>query len=249
MLGSTAVRSAKATADTVTAETALTFPRLRIGPREVEGDLVSIDRDGHDDARRSLLVGSGARGVDHVLASPATVGQRGQDRPHAALAVGHDLRERSVTQRDQALEADHVGADLGVKVAGPLVWRARRREQQVSQLVGVARRWDAEALLLDLGGVGGDRAGGGAADVGMVRAVRHPADLPTITVEHRRDHRDVVEVGAPGERVVDHDMVTGLEPTAVGVDGRPHRGGHRAQVHGDVLGLRQQVTGCVEHRR
>ena len=118
--------------DTVTASTALTLPRaLRVGAGEVEGDLVAGDRDGHDDPRRALLVGRGAGGVEHVLEAPAAVGQRGQHGPHPPLAVGDHLVERlRSASASEALDADHVGADLRVEVAGPLLGGARAGEQQ-----------------------------------------------------------------------------------------------------------------------
>ncbi len=64
-------------------------------------------------------------------------------------------------------------------------------------------------------------------------------------VEHRRDDRDVGQVGAARERVVEHPR------RAVGVvlarDGGD-RVGHRAEVDGDVLGLHDELAVGVEER-
>ena len=73
--------------------------RLRIGAGEVEGDLVAGDGDGHHDARRALLVRRRARGVEHVLAAPATVGQRAPARP---ACVARRSRHLARTARRRA---------------------------------------------------------------------------------------------------------------------------------------------------
>ena len=75
----------------------------------------------------------------------------------------------------------------------------------------------------------------------MVRTVRDPPDQLPVD-EARRHERDVVQVRAPGERIVQHDLVARARRLPARVDGRPHRGRHRAEVHGDVLGLDEQLT-------
>ena len=95
MVGSTAVRSANATADTVTASTALTLPRA-CGSVPVKSKVISSPAivTVTTIRRRALLVGAGAGGVEHVLEPPPAVGQRGEHGAHPALAVGDDLVER-----------------------------------------------------------------------------------------------------------------------------------------------------------
>ena len=82
--------------------------------------------------------------------------------------------------------------------------------------------------------------GAHAADVGVVRPVRDPPDQLPVD-EARRHERDVVQVRAPGERIVQHELVARAAASRR-VDGRPHRGRHRAEVYGDVFGLGEQLT-------
>ena len=56
------------------------------------------------------------------------------------------------------------------------------------------------------------------------------------------------EVGPALERVVEDDLLARLGPVAEGVDGGPHRRGHRPQVDRDVLGLHEQVAVGGEQR-
>ncbi len=50
-------------------------------------------------------------------------------------------------------------------------------------------------------------------------------------------------MGAPGEGVVEgHLLARAHAVSAEGGDGGGHRGGHRPEVHGDVLGLDQQLA-------
>ena len=81
----------------------------------------------------------------------------------------------------------------------------------------------------------------------MVGAVRGPADEAAVD-EARRHESDVVEVGATGERVVEDDLLARRQLDAVCIDGGAHRRGHRAEMHGDVLGLHQQLAAGREQR-
>ena len=85
--------------------------------------------------------------------------------------------------------------------------------------VSVAREWH--------------RPGRHAADVGMVRAVRHVERRPALAGEkHRRDEGDVGQMGAAAKRVVQHHDVAGIHRS--GVDRRPRARGQRD--HGDHRG-------------
>jgi hypothetical protein len=55
-------------------------------------------------------------------------------------------------------------------------------------------------------------------------------------------------VGPAGERVVEHHLSSRRDVVAEGVDGGPHAGGHRPQVHGDVLGLDEHLAVGGEER-
>ncbi len=81
-------------------------------------------------------------------------------------------------------------------------------------------------------------------------AVRRPADERTVD-EDRRDERDVVEVRAAGERIVDDDLVASGESfrTRKHCEHGPHRRRHRTEVNGDVLGLHELLPVRREQRR
>ncbi len=77
------------------------------------------------------------------------------------------------------------------------------------------------------------------------------AAQPTSSVvdEARRHERDVVEVRPPGERVVEHDLLTGPHAMFRGcVDRGVHGSGHRAEMHGNVLRLHEQIAVGGEQR-
>ena len=81
----------------------------------------------------------------------------------------------------------------------------------------------------------------------MVRAVGDVERRTTIAGEkHRRDERDVRQVRAALERIVQHDDVTRLH--RAGVDRGSHRQRHRAQMHGHVIALRDRVAMAVVDR-
>ena len=174
------------TALTVTASTALTLPG-RCGSVPVKSKVISSPATVTATAIVDgvLLLGPRPEGVEHVGEPPGAVGQRGQRRPHAPLAVVEHLVERaSAGQRGQPLDADRVGAHLGVEVAGPLVGRARVGQRTAPAPRRSAAPAGAAALLGDLGGVGRHRARRGAADVGVVGPVGHPADQPPVRRRH-----------------------------------------------------------------
>ena len=227
----------------MTASTALTLPRA-CGSVPVKSKVisssVSVTVDG--DPGRALLVRCRAGGVDDVLELPATVREGGQHRSHATLPVGDHLVDGRAGEGGQPPRADHVRTELCLEVAGALLGRPRCGQQTVTQLGAVAGGWDAEALLLDVRRVRGHRAGRVATDVGVVRAVGRPADQ-SVVGERRRDDGDVVEVGAAREGVVHHHVVARSELAGEGIEGGSHGRGHRAEVHRDVLGLREQLAG------
>ena len=79
------------------------------------------------------------------------------------------------------------------------------------------------------------------------RFATHPTSA--VADEARRDERDVVEVRAAGERIVEHDLVAGprRDPPTASI-AAAHRRGHRAEVHRDVLGLHEQLAVGGEQR-
>ena len=225
-----------------------------------------VDLDGQAEGGRPLLVGAGARGVQHVggrhhrglagrRARPGRGAHRGpaprrRERRPGRPAAGPRPRWPRPGPRGRR------SAPSGVRLLASSIARTS---------VGQQHRGQPEPLGVDVGGVGGDRPRRRAAHIRVVGPVRHPADQSGVADtadgppapagggpgpggEARGDHGDVVEVGAAGERVVDHGLVARAHPVTEVLDDRGHRRGHRAQVHRDVLGLGQQPAPGVEHR-
>ena len=177
--GSTTVRNANATALTVTASTALTLPG-RCASVPVKSNVTVVARDGHRDARSvpGAAVRRRAGRVEHVVEPYVAVGRARERGAHPALAVVDDLAERRRRRElAQARDAETVRAHAarrGRRAARRAC--ATRRRTSASTSARQQHRRDAQALLVDLGRVGRHRPGRHAAEVGVVRAVRDPAD-------------------------------------------------------------------------
>ena len=124
IVGSTAARTANATALTVTASTALTLPGC-CGSVPVKSNVSVVARLASAcrrcapgaAARRRRRSSRGRRSNDH---GPS--GDGGEGGAHPPLAVVEHLGERGAGGHEggEPGDADDVGADLGVEVAGPL---------------------------------------------------------------------------------------------------------------------------------
>ena len=90
----------------------------------------------------------------------------------------------------------------------------------------------------------GIEPGTAAADVGVVGAAGREADQ-LVAREDRRDRGDVGQVRAAAVGVVEDP---GVALGVVLVEHGGDRAGHRAQVHGDVLGLHDHLAAGVEQR-
>ncbi len=216
---------------------------------EIERGGLARDRQGEADAGRPALIGPGPGGVDRVLEDPCAVGEVGQRRPHPTFAVGDDLVEGFVGQLTEPVDPDLIGAPLGVEVAAPFRAGAGIGEQHGFHFGGEEDGRYPQPFLVHLGRFGRDRARRHPAHIGMVGPVGGPADEPAVVGEARRHERDVVEMRATGERVVENDLVTRSHPVAQRVDGGPHRSRHRPQMDRDVLRLGQQLPLGGEQRR
>jgi hypothetical protein len=133
-----------------------------------------------------------------------------------------------------------VRRELCAEVSTALVWVPHLTDHGVERLVVDAGRRDDDALLGEPAGGGRHRAGFRAADVGVVRSCDGEAELGA------GDERDVGEVRASGERIVEHEDVGSLR---VVLHDRRDRIRHRAEVDRDVLGLRDHAAALVEERR
>ena len=174
----------------------------------------------------------------------------------------------------QPARAGAAGGDLGHQVALAL-GRCADVGQKEPELVPVDlpptaefHRRDTQALLINLT-TQSHGAGIGAADVRVVGAgghVKHgqaggwrletggrrrswtfgpwTLDLGPWTL-HRHHQGDVGQVGAPGKWIVEHRDVARLQPELI--EGRPHRHGHRSQVHGHEVAHGQHPPRAIEH--
>ena len=118
---------------------------------------------------------------------------------------------------EQAAFADAMGGDLGGEVAPAFVRRADVGEDQVEGFVldlaapKKLDRRDPEAFLVDLAGKG-HRAGRHAADVGVVGAGGEVVGgFGIVGGEDSGDGRDVRQVRAAAEGVVENDDVAGVD--------------------------------------
>ena len=214
---------------------------LRRRSSEIDLDLVAAH--GHRRADRELAL----LRLDDVLGLPAAVRQARERRAHDPLRVRVELVHRSrdaipPAPRAQLIDAplgELVRGDLRAEVAAALVRVARVREEEREDLVRERQRGQDEPFLVELARVGREARGLHSAHVGVMRARDgEPERRP-------RDERHVGEVRAAGERVVEdpHCARLGLV--------RAHRGdcvGHRAEVNGDVLRLRDHPAAVVEER-
>ena len=173
--------------------------------REVDFDLVAGDGDGGADDELAL------ERLEHVGRLVAAVRELGDRRAHAPLRVGEELVHRREDQLAAAPLAElgepplrePVRRELRAEVAAALVGVAHVGEQDRRDLVGEAHGRDDEPLLVDLGRVGRQARRLGAADVGVVGAADGEAAL------RARDERDVGEVRAAGEGVVEDEDLAG----------------------------------------
>ena len=111
-------------------------------------------------------------------------------------------------ERLEPPRADDVRGELGAQVGAALGRLAHPRDERVDQRRLERLRRDHDALLVERAAVGRHRAGGAPADVGVVGARRGEADQAAVEVR-RRDDRDVGQVRAAGERVVEDPAAPG----------------------------------------
>ena len=209
---------------------------------EVDTDLVAVDLDRRVDPQLAF------DRLDDVLGLPPAVGHPGDRSADHPFRVSVELVHRRrhalcPTPRAQLFESSlgkAVRGDLRAQVAAALVGIARVRDEQLHDLVGEEQRRDDQSLLIELAGERGQARRLHSADIRVMRA---RDGIP----EHRSRHeRDVRKVRAAGERVVEDARLPRLEAER---HRRRDGVGHRAEVDGDVLGLRDHASRLVEHRR
>ena len=213
--------------------------------REVQQQPLAVDLGPH--AQHQVAV----RRLEHVLTVQLAVGQRRDAGTCATLGVvEHGIGRRAqafgadaLGELDQALRAGAVGGELGAQVGPALVRLAHARDELLERRLVERPRRDHDALLLQRAAVGRHRARHARSDVGMVRAAGGEAEQRLARCEHRRDDRDVRQVGAAGERVVEDPRDA---RRVFCCEHRGHGRRHRAEMHRDVLRLHHHLPVAVE---
>jgi len=228
--------------------------RLGGGDDAVHRPAAGRARSGHVEEQLIALLGDlhadGERLVDHAVAVDLrgtfvdAVGNAGDLGPHLALSAvahlgdgrAHDIGAIAVDQCSEAHLASGQCGGLGLDVADALVGNADvGQDDGENLLVHLAlleelHRRQAQPLLLDLGGAGGEAAGHHAADVGPVAGVGEPGEDLAL-VEERLYEPHVHQMGAAEVGVVDDEDVARLHHSCI-VAFHPLDDGTGRELHG-----------------
>ena len=176
--GSITARSANATADTVTARTALVLPGRWSSVPVKSNSMCSPSM--RTVQRRSSPAAAGRRRSPsspsgHLRSTRRRAARRSPARQRRS-PYASDLVERRTGELAQPGHPHDVGPALRVQVAGALVRGAGVGEQQLRATSRCQPdRRETETLGVDLGRVGGQRTGRRTADICVVRTVGDPA--------------------------------------------------------------------------
>ena len=191
--------------------------------------------------------------LEHIARFVDAVWQRADAGSHPALCVVEHRRRalpqapwtHPIGERGEADRADPVGGELGAQIGTPLLGMAHARDDPLDVRARDRLRRDHDALLRERDAVRRHRAWHASSDVGVVRSADGEADeLPLgRACEHWRDHGDVRQVRAAGERIVEDP---GDSQAVALVKHGGERIWHRAEVDRDVLGLRGHLAVGVE---
>jgi hypothetical protein len=210
--------------------------------REVGPELVAVDSDG--DPELEVALGS----LENVARLVAAVREAADPGADDTLRVVEQLAHRrskalgavARAQLGDSLVGEPVRGELGAEVASALVRISHLGDHGVERPVVDSRGRDDDALLGERARCGRHRPRLSAADVGVMRARDGEAEVGA------GDERDVGEVRAAGERIVEHEDVGSRRLV---LHHRGHGIGHRPEVNRDVLSLRDHSTALVEEAR
>ena len=185
--------------------------------------------------------------LEDVVCLVASVGEPRDRRPDDPLRIGVELVHRRshplpAVARAELVDAcarEPLGRELGAEVAEALLGIPHLRDEALENGVVQAGRRDDNALVGERAREGGHAARLDPADVGVVGARDGEAEGGA------RDERDVRQVRAAGVRVIEDVRVVGAGVLAPDGGDRVR---HRAEVDGNVLGLRDQPAAAVEER-
>ena len=222
---------------------------------EVDGGAVSRERDHHAQGRAVV------EPLDRLVASRRDPAQRLADALGGellqSLHLARDRRGAMITRQGaQRLGPGVVGGHRGAQVGEVVLdcpGRVGRLSEQATDgvperllVADQVHRGDHHALLHEAGRRGRHRAGAAAADLGVVRAA---GDVPeengrALFGEDGCDDRDVGQMRSAAGRMVGdrHIARPQRQHVAQAADAQTHR----AQVHGDVRGVDDQLSGSVQ---
>ena len=107
-------------------------------------------------------------------------------------------------------------------------------------------RRETKTLLVNLGRER-HRAGRHPADIRVMRAIRRECERPLlVTEENRRDQRQIGQMSAARERIIERGDVAGKKFEAL--DRGAHRKRRRSEMHRNMRGLRDQLAAPIEQR-
>ena len=214
-------------------------------------------RDGRADPDRRVAEPIVVERVYELIASVRNLADGGSEYTLRVVLERRGVRERGAASVPcdglaQSRVGDAVGGNLRREIAFALVRSSDIRQQQREHVFDDPaatrqpdRRQD-QSFLIQLARHG-HRARAHATHVGMVRAIRHEEGrLPFAPEKHGRDERDVRQMRSAPERIVQHHDIARLHDE--GVDGRPNRQRHGAEVNGHVIALGDRLAPCVIHR-
>ena len=225
----------------------------RAGEVDAHAATLAIHRHRHPD-HRPEIVGIGERPVLQPVDHP----------PHALLGIVHHVPHVGV-DGGQAELGDHLqelrralaaGGDLGLeighvlaRVAAGMGSAGQQFEERLLAEDAVLHQQeivDQRAFLVDVRRIGGHRARGDAADVGVMGPRGGEEQELAGFREHRHDHRHVGQMGAAVVRIVEGVDVARPHAAATLADDGAHRFAHRAQMDGHVGGVGDQPALGVE---
>ena len=226
---------------------------LRAGAGPVDDHVPARLAQGHEQADRLAVVDAVI--VDPVLEAPLAVGELLERGPRQPLGiVDRLLHERlgalgavARHQLGELLVGDVAGRELRAQVAEQLHRQAHvlldDGHEGLVDLAGVVELHgrDAQPLGIDLGGVGGVRAGHPAADVAVV-ADGAGERQPLARVEQRLHDEDVGQVHAAVEGIVHDEDVARRDVVLEAAHDRGHRRRHRAQMARQRQALRGELA-------
>jgi hypothetical protein len=234
---------------------AATAFRLRRGAREINVQLVTRHVERRVDTQRTVAEAVLLHRIGSFVAAVGDATDAGTHQPvrvrdervHRGRHLGRAPPPRQPGQPDAA---DAQRRELRCEIAGTLRRRAYVRQHDAPDVLDALaageqpHRRQSQAFLVDLARQR-HRAGRHTADVGMVRAYGNVPDRAAVLTVNRADEREVGQMRAACERIVQQHHIAGAE-RPVRVQRRGYAQRQRAQMHRHVVAHRHHPAGAVE---